>query len=429
MIGSWLRRTGFWAIDALKGGAIRNHYNDIKYKIANPDFDANEQLNKIFEHAKNTTSFYRNIKGNNLEDFPVINKSDIKENFQKFQSELYKNKPLHQMSTSGSTGTPFTVNQDMNKRKRTLADIIYFNEIAGQKLGDKYIYFRVWTDLNRKSKLEQFMQNLIPIDILHLDDDNLETIRQLLTKDKSINSALAYASTYEYLVKYLIEKKDLPKMFNIKLLVSGAEVLNMEIKRLIKETIGCSIVDRYSNQENGVIAQSNDLSELFRVNTASYKIELLHIDDNSEVEEGELGRIVLTDLFNFAMPIIRYDTGDIAIKVKEDKSNNTNFIKTIQGRRVDTIYNTEGKRLTPLVLGTIMWNFNKLKQYQLIQEDQKKYTFKVNGAKGFYSYNEITEALKPILGVDAEIDIVEVEGIPVLSSGKFKRTICNYKPN
>ena len=188
MIGSYIRRMGFWTIDALKGGCIRSHYKDIKNKMTDSNYTPEQQLNKILKHARDTTPFYKSIKGMNLEDFPVINKSDIKENFQKFQSDLYKNKPLHQMSTSGSTGTPFTVNQDMNKRKRHLADIIYFNEIAGQKLGDKYIFFRVWTDLNRKSKLEQFMQNLIPVDILHLDDNNLETIRQLLKKDKSIEA-------------------------------------------------------------------------------------------------------------------------------------------------------------------------------------------------------------------------------------------------
>ena len=48
------------------------------------------------------------------------------------------------MSTSGSTGTPFTVLQNMNKRKRMFADLIYFNEICGQKLGEKYMYIKVW---------------------------------------------------------------------------------------------------------------------------------------------------------------------------------------------------------------------------------------------------------------------------------------------
>lgn len=105
------------------------------------------------------------------------------------------------MSTSGSTGTPFVVRQNMNKRYRNLADIIYLNKITGQKIGDKYIFFRVWNDKNKKSKLEKWKQNLIPIDILHLDDSSLEKIRNFIKKNKKINSTLGYTNTYKMLEK------------------------------------------------------------------------------------------------------------------------------------------------------------------------------------------------------------------------------------
>ena len=165
MFGSWIRRTGFWALDALKGGTVRKHYDDIALKLSE-DYDGcdTEQLSALLEHAKSTTPFYRRMDSqkplDNIWDFPIVTKLDYKEQFNAFQSEAYLDKPKHQMSTSGSTGTPFTVNQDMNKRKMVLAEIIYFNKICGQKLGDKYIYFRVWTDKNRKSRLEQLMQIL-----------------------------------------------------------------------------------------------------------------------------------------------------------------------------------------------------------------------------------------------------------------------------
>lgn len=433
MIGSWIRRTGFWALDALKGGAVRKHYNDIVLKLSE-DYDGcdTEQLSALLEHAKSTTPFYRRLNSqkllNSIEDFPIVTKMDYKEQFDAFQSEVYLDKPKHQMSTSGSTGTPFTVNQDMNKRKRVLAEIIYFNEICGQKLGDKYIYFRVWTDKNRKSKLEQLMQNLVPVDILHLDDANLEKIRCLLKQDKSINSALAYASTYEHLVNYLIACGDNPDMFNIRLFVTGSEVLDMQYKKRIKETIGCDIVDRYSNQENGIIAQTPDMSDEFIVNTASYYVELLKLDSDEDADIGELGRIIVTDLYNFAMPIIRYDTGDLAIKCDETSYGSVNKFNSVQGRRVDTIYDTKGDRLTPISICNYMWGYTKLKQYQFIQEGAKKYTLKVNGAEGVYTKNEFERTLKDILGHDAEIDIQFVDTIPVLASGKFKKTICNYKP-
>lgn len=428
MIGSWLRRNAFWTLDALKGGTVRRHYINIAQMMSGGTGCEQQQLVKLLEHAKNTTPFYRGLNAGNILDFPIVTKGDYKEHYNLFQSKLYLDKPLHNMFTSGSTGTPFKVNQDMNKRKRTLADIIYFNEICGQKLGDKYIFFRVWTDKNMKSKWEQFQQNLVPIDILHLDDASLENIRQILKKDKSINSTLAYASTYEHLVNYLEFHNDKPDLFHIKLLVSGSEVLDMQVKQRIKDTIGCSIIDRYSNQENGIIAQTKDLSDEFAVNIASYYVELLKIDSNDASSNGELGRIVVTDLYNFAMPMIRYDTGDLAIKCGTNHGW-VNKFKAVQGRRVDTIYDTKGNKITPIAICNYMWEYTKLKQYQFIQEGEKQYIMKLNGAEGIYTKEEVEQMLKDILGSDAEIDIQFVNTIPVLASGKFKKTICNYKPN
>ena len=352
-----------------------------------------------------------------------------KESYEAFQSTEYKDKKIHKMSTSGSTGTPFVVNQDMNKRYRTLADIVYFNKISGQNLGDKYIFFRVWTDKNRKSKLEQWKQNLVPIDILHLDDESLEKIRTVLKKDKKINSTLAYASTYENLVNYLEKCKDTKDMFHIKTMFSSSEVLDFKTKKKIKDILGADVVDRYSNQENGIIAQSCKNGKEFHINTASYFVELLNLNNDEEAKDGELARIVITDLYNYAMPIIRYDTGDLAIKKgKSDCNWKTEVIKDIQGRQVDVIYDTKGDKLTPHTWSVYMWKFDKLKQYQFIQEDKNEYIMKINADKGVYTEQEILSTLKSILGEDANIRIEFVNEIPVLASGKFKKTVCNYKP-
>lgn len=330
------------------------------------------------------------------------------------------------MATSGSTGTPFVMDWDMGKRTRQLAELIYFNELAGQKLGQPYIYFRVWTDKNRKSKKELFMQNLTPVDILHLDDTVLEDIRQRLKKRPYINSCLGYASTYEHLVKYLRAKGDTPDMFHTKTFVSSSEVLSMKTKQMIKDTVGCRVIDRYSNEENGFIAQTGDRSDDFVVNISGFYVEVLKADSDEPCKIGETGRIVVTDLYGFAVPLIRYDTGDMAIKTAE-KDGWTTGLKTIQGRRVDVIYDTKGNCLTPHTWSVYMWKFDKLKQYQFIQEDAKRYTLKVNGAEGFYTDEQFTEHLKSILGDDAEIIIEHVSGIPVLASGKFKKTVCLYR--
>lgn len=431
MIGSLIRRIVFWTIDFIKGRKIRKHYKEIKKEIETPNLNKQEKkIEELLNHAKNTTEFYKNIKFKNIKDFPVVNKLIYNENYEKFQSSEYINKKIHKMSTSGSTGTPFVVRQNMNKRYRNLADIIYFNKITGQKIGDKYIFFRVWNDKNKKSKLEKWKQNLIPIDILHLDDSSLEKIRNFIKKNKKINSTLGYANTYKMLVNYLEKNNDTKEMFRIKTMYSSSEVLDLNTKKKIKKIIGADVIDRYSNQENGILAQSRPNGDEFYINTASYYVELLNLNNDKEAKDGELARIVITDLYNYAMPIIRYDTGDLAIKQKNSKRNSkTQVIKNIQGRRVDMFYDTKGNIMTPHTMGVTMWKFNKIKQYQFIQETKNKYRLKLNTEKGVYTEKEIIDTLKQILGADAIISIEYVKEIPVISSGKYKETICNYKPD
>ncbi len=426
MFGDLVRRTGFWTLDLIRGGAVRAHYKETKSSIENGDLNT-KQLNLLLKHATATTEFYKDFDPNDINTFPIISKQEIKERWDELYSSQYRGKPVHHMSTSGSTGTPFVIDWDMNKRSRQLAELIYFNELAGQRLGQPYIYFRVWNDRNRKSKREQWMQNLTAIDIFHLDDALLEEIRQRLKTRPYVNSCLAYGSTYEHIVKYLSSKGDTPDMFHVNSFVSGSDALSMEIKKLIKQTVGCNVIDRYSNEENGFIAQTGDFSDEFNVNIAGFRVELLEQESNKPVKIGELGRIVITDLYNFAVPLIRYDTGDLAIKA-EERDGWTTKLKTIQGRRVDVTYDTKGNLLTSHTWGVYMRKYDKLKQFQFIQEDAKKYTLKVNGAEGFYSDEEFIEHLKSVLGDDAEITIEHVTGIPTLASGKFKRTICLYTP-
>ena len=66
--------------------------------------------------------------------------------------------------------------------------------------------------------------------------------------------------------------------------------------------------------ENGILAQQKTASENeFIINWASYHIEILNIDTNELAPNGTVGRIVVTDFFNYAMPLIRYDTGDLGV--------------------------------------------------------------------------------------------------------------------
>lgn len=274
MLGENIRKWGFWGLDLLKGGQIRKHYNNIKDTLENGNHKrVGNDLNNLLSYSIKNSEFYSKYKGyNSIKDFPIIDKNIIKENQNKIISKEYINTKLHYMSTSGSTGTPFKVGQDKNKRKRVLAEIIYFGELCGYDLGDRNTYLRVWTKKNSKSKINQWKQNLIIIDISKLDEVNLEKIRIALKKSKKLKCILGYAGTLDLLAKYLLDKGDSPDMFRVEVVISSLEVLSEVTRNNLKKVFGCNVVSRYSNQENGILAQELIDSNYFIINNASYYI-------------------------------------------------------------------------------------------------------------------------------------------------------------
>ncbi|MBE7040942.1 MAG: phenylacetate--CoA ligase family protein [Ruminococcaceae bacterium] len=415
----------YWFLDLIKGGKVKKNFDEIQQLLQNDDIKQwqDKKIQQLLTFASEHCSFYKNYdQYSDFSQIPIIDKSVVKTNYEDLFAKCYDKKTLHVMSTSGSTGTPFAIYQNPEKRNRVLAELIYFNSIIGQNIGDKFIFYRVWTDKNRKSKLEQIKQNLMPIDILRLDEANLQYIIDVLLKDKKIKSTLAYASTYDMILHYLNDKQ-IRGNFHLKAMVSSSEVLTDETRDGLESMIGCKVINRYSNQECGVIAQSNLASNSMQINSASYYVEVLRTGSDEPVTKGEVGRIVVTDLFNYAMPLIRYDTGDLGILSEDGKG-----FETISGRRVDLIYDTSGRPLTPHTWSVYMWKYDRLKQYQFIQNEKNDYLLKVNGADGIYTEEDFKATLKGVLGEDANITVEYVDEIPVLASGKFKKTICNYDP-
>lgn len=430
---NYLRKKAFWTLDKLRGQQIKRGYRSIKKidLMDSSDPYIKKYQNKVWlelkNHACNTTEFYKEFRDKNFIEFPVISKNDIKENQGKFMSRKFSQDDLIQMSTSGSTGTPFVCYQDVNKKKRVNAEIIYYSEKVGYEVGKNLSYIRTVVKQNKKSEFRQFLQNQTLLQCEKLNDEGIrELIRKLeeVSKNGSI-TLLAYASTYTAIKDYA--KRNGIKSFancHIGGVISGSEMLYDSTREAIKKLFKTEVISRYSNEENGVIGQDEGINNNFTVNEADYLVEILD-DDGQRVPDGTLGRIVVTDFFNYAMPMIRYDTGDMgAIITKSVNGREKKVICNFSGRKVDLIYDTSSNALSPHVITNAMWSFHDIKQFQFIQKGKNNYLLKLNLDGNFQRSAEIIETLKNILGDKACIDIEKVEEIPVLASGK-RRYIVN----
>lgn len=192
-------------------------------------------------------------------------------------------------STSGSTGVPLKIYQDPIKRRRATADTIAFSDIAGYKFGTKLYYSRVWNKYNRKSSLSAKLQNIVMYDSDKLDDDDLQKFLTALENDKTEKSVLIFASTLTALYRYMVmnNKETTAK---VKVFITMSESLPKDVRIGIERLFNTIVVSRYSNCECGIMAQQCGKSDEYHVNKSSFYVEILDLETNKHVKEGEKGR-------------------------------------------------------------------------------------------------------------------------------------------
>lgn len=427
------RQTIFWALDSLKGGTIRRHLDEIQnifqnYHTAEVREKLNKYLSDTLQYATDNIEYYKTFQGCTLAEFPVVNKQVIRDNEALFFNQKYNKEKLFKQETSGSTGMPFAVYQDPLKRQRATADTIYFSHLANYKLGQRLYFSRVWDKATRKGRLTCFKQNWVIHDSSNLSEEKIENFLSILEKDNSAKSVIIFASTLAAITKY-IQTKRISTSAKVESFITLSESLDLATKRLAKSQFKTIVISRYSNQELGIMAQQDMDTDDFMLNVGSFYFELLDLENDIPAEAGQPGRIVVTDLFNRSMPLIRYDTGDIGV-LKETDTGEAPRLLTIEGRRVDFIYSTKGNLISPYVINTPMHEYQDISQYQFIQNGEKSYTMLINLRPEIQSFDregDMLNMLKSYIGDDAMIEVRYVNDIPVLKSGKRKQVVNNYK--
>jgi phenylacetate-CoA ligase len=435
MIMSNARQALFWSLDYVSGAPIHNHLRNIQQVSRDGSVLAEhqtKQLQSLLNHAVQTTDYYKNYDSSGrIEEFPVVNKNIIRDSFERFESTTFKGKKLKTMQTSGSTGTPFRVVQNASKRQRVLAELIEFNALAGYRVGTRYAFVVSAGSIHREKPIGLFMKNKVEFSVYTLDLNSAETQRQILLKDKQIEVIIGNPSVIYDLARHIIAQGDHPSSFGVKGVLCISEQLYPNMRDTIRKAFDCPVLSRYSNEECGVLAYECPTCGRYHLNTASYFFETLAFDRDEPTSPGTSGRIVVTDLYNYALPMIRYDTGDIGLIVSSDCPQFcTPILQSLEGRRVDTVYDTSGRRLIIFAFDATFERLGSLvKQFQFVQEGKTRYRLRLCVNETFSQEQSVVEQLKKILGDDAQIEIDYVEEIPVLNSGKRKYIVSLYDPS
>lgn len=428
-----IRNRSYRVIDFLRGRFVKNHYDDIKFLMQNYGYEKAIQkradyLKSVLQHAVDTTLFFEKYKDfKSIEDFPVTNRNMIAENFEGFFSSKFKNTKNHEVETSGSTGVPFKTFHNMQKCMRHHAEVIYLGERANFTFGQKLVYFKLWPKLRTKN----WILNKYHHSVLALEDEDIDRLLEEIKGDCR-TGLLGYSSAFERICKYLDKSNAKPlEKCNVNSAIAMSERLNEYTKKAMEKYFKTTIVSRYSTMELGIIAQEEmDKAGYFKINSGTFFVEIFNMNKDVPVKNGTYGRIVVTDLFNYAVPLIRYDTGDVGQLevIKNTDGVEEPYLVNVEGRKLDLILNTKGEIL-PSQISSYMAKYGEFKQFQFVQCGEKEYILKLNTDKKVAQEEELIAEYKSVLGDDAIIKIEYVDGIPLLGSGKKKEVENTYLSN
>lgn len=427
-----LRWYGFWTVDRMKGGHVRKYYNEIResYQKGTSIAKTDEKLRKLIAHAVRTTEYYKDFAEDTpLEKMPVMNKEIYRSHYEECQSEVYKHASDNRtMYTSGSTGTPFAMIQNRNKILHNTAASIFLGAVGGYYIGMKDAFIRMWVgDHAKKGAIQRAAENLIMMDCSNLDEEALERMLDVIRK-KKVKCLIGYSAALGEISRYIEKYQVDTSKFCVRSILPISESMPGEIRRQLERQFDCPVRAWYSNEENGIMGIQRKEDESYYIDTESYYYEILKLDSDEPAEPGELGRIVVTDYYHKAFPMIRYDTGDTGIyqEVYDEKGRKHAYFTEIYGRRGSMMYNCAGEPLSIHVFMNVLIHLEGIvHQAKCIQWEKKRYELLINADREKINEAEVVDSYRRYLGEEAQIDVTYVDEIPIEASGK--RMVCENR--
>jgi len=347
-------------------------------------------LIKLLNYAVNYSPYYKQLLVDNgvslssikslidLEKIPATTKVDIVNYYTNIRSSR-KYYFSSSKTTGGSTGQAVTIDKNADALARERAATWRAYEWAGVGIGD--VQARFWgVPLSKKSrilsKLVDFISNRARLSAFQINDNSLNKYYKKLLELRPAY-LYGYVSMITAFADYL-KKNNLNGLPKLRSVISTSEVLDEYSRNTIEGVFGVKVFNEYGCGEVGTIAHECEYGNM-HIMAENLIVEI----DVSNSPDGESGEIIVTDLHNYAMPLIRYRLGDYATLSKEpcECGRGLPILKCVHGREYDMVIDPDGNRFHPEVL---MYVFEELKskaanirQFQVIQKKENYFLINI----------------------------------------------------
>jgi len=350
-----------------------------------------------------------------LTRLPFVYKKDLKTGFP--AETVSRSVPRIRMSLRATAGTGqlFHLYDDVWSAGYVIASRLLYQSWMGLRVGDRILWVSSRPP-NFRTRLRRLLTGLPTYPAAYLDQNPKGALRAI--ESKRPMALMGDASVLSSLARTMLRERIDSKM-RLQAISSSAEVLLPRDRHLITSAFGCPVFDRYGLAEGtGYVAQECEFHEGLHVNGGLVIAEV--VKDGELCGPGQTGRLVITNLHNYAMPFIRYDTGDLAT-VGDGCSCGRAFplLSRIEGRSPGWVYTRKGTvSWTRFLMGLQLAN-PSIEEFQFLQPRIGQLTLRV-APKLALTEEQIRQLEQRLNNVDSSVKVTveSVEFIHRAGSGK-----------
>ena len=397
-------------------------------------------INALFSHARENCPFYRDVFDSSgigdkplqslaeMSRLPVLTKEIIRTDISGMIAKNHTGM-LWKKTTGGATGEPLEFFQTKLSYEWRMAMSRRGYSWAGARPGSKQAY--IWGApigdrrplKNIKTVLNHFIDRQKYFNSFLFDETTMARCIDSMNKYKP-DYVIGYVNPLYNLALFSRQGHEI--VFRPKAVITAAEKLHDFQRQTLGEVFECEVFETYGSREFMLVASECEKHNGLHVSAENLLVEI--VDDRGlPVKDGEIGRILVTDLHNYGMPFIRYEIGDLAMPRAKPCScgRGLPMIEKIVGRSLDMLLTADGRQIPGELFIYLLLEFCDIKQFQVIQYklDHIVFSYIPHEELKKDTIERLREKIKFVFGPTVRIDMVRVNEIPLTQSGKHRVTI------
>ena len=407
-----------------------------------------ERLKRLLEHCQREVPFYQRrwrelgittADIRNLDDFaqlPVLTKSDIRAHADELKADSWRDR-LQYKATGGSTGEPMRFGFTRESNDRRTAVMWRGYEWAGSRMGRRTLF--LWGGaVGEPTRAHQFKDRLYNaafarhvLNSFSMTEANMSSFADAIDAYHP-EVIVAYVGPLVRLAQWLIATGR--RVHRPQTIIGAAEALHEFQRQIIEQAFGCPAYNTYGCREFMLIAAECEQRNGLHVNADHLVVELRkpvslessHVAD-LHAAGTHTGEVVITDLFNYGMPFVRYVNGEVATATSSacGCGRGLPLLRRVDGRVLDAIRTPAGHILPGEFFPHMLKDVVGLERFQVVQRRLDQLDLVMVRGPGFdeSSLAYIRREVAKVVGDSIELRCEFVDDIPLTPSGKLRVTV------